>query len=310
MSTEMMWSRRRFLTSGVLGVAGAVTVPTVVVGTSRGQTASPVDVKIPITMCHGITDRLTRDRFEHYLQIASELGFSTINYDQLYLWLTGSGSLPERPLMIDVDHPVGSVFRDMFPLMQEHGFTGNLFINTGYFESVCGSEQNQVGQSACATWDQIHNLMASGWTIGAHTHTHPNLSELSLTDPTGEVLRAEMETNDELLEKYLGRRPDYFAFTGNRTGTTWSAVADSAAKERYKLGRLWIIGNECEIDGKIERYADFVGAVGPDEADGGPPFVSRYITRHTPLFRVPSMELERLIYEPEAFRQYLEGALG
>ena len=136
------------------------------------------------------------------------------------------------------------------------------------------------------------------------------MSELSLTDPAGQVLRAEMDTNDALLEEHLGLRPEYFAFTGNSTGVTWSTVADIEAKKRYRLGRLWIICNKCEIDGKIERYADFVGATGADEADGGPSHAARYITRNTPLFRLPSMELERLIYEPEAFRQYLTLALG
>ena len=152
--------------------------------------------------------------------------------------------------------------------------------------------------------------MTSGWTIGAHTHTHPNLSSLALTDPGGQAILAEMDTNDALLEEHLGLRPQYFAFTGTSTGSTWSTVADMEAKKRYKLGRLWIIGDKCEIDGKVERYADFVGATGPDEADGGPPHAARYITRNTPLFRLPSMELERLIYEPEAFRQYLTLALG
>ena len=175
---------------------------------------------------------------------------------------------------------------------------------------MCGGAPLEAGQSACATWEQIRELMTSGWTIGGHTHTHPNLSELSLTDPTGEQVRSEMETNNALLEQYLGIRPEYFAFTGNSTGTTWSSAADREAKAHYKLGRLWIIGSDCEIDGKIERYADFVNALGPDETDGGPPFVSRYITRDTPLFRLPSMELERLLYAPEAFRRYLLGALG
>ena len=310
MAKKMTWSRRRFLGSAVLATGVTSRRPSVVFGFHTNHNARQRDVRIPVTMCHGITDRLTRDRFEHYLEISSELGFTTINYDQLYLWLTGAESLPERPLMIDIDHPVASVAEEMFPLMQKYGFTGNLFVNTGYFQDVCGGTPIEAGQSSCATWDQIRELMMSGWTIGAHTHTHPNLSELSLTDPTGELVRAEMETNDALLEQHLGIRPEYFAFTGNSTGTTWSTVADIEAKTRYKLGRLWIVGSQCEIDGKIERYADFVNAPGPDEADGGPPFVSRYITRDTPLFRLPSMELERLLYAPEAFRQYLLGALG
>lgn len=305
MRKKTLWSRREFVTSGLAGVGLTATIPSVLAGAGTPQESARQDARIPITMCHGVTDRLTLERFEQYLRIATELGFSTINYDQLYAWLTGAGTLPAHPLMIDVDHPVRSVPADMFPLMEQYGFTGNLFVNTGYFGERCGQ-----GQSRCATWDQIHELMTSGWTIGAHTHSHPNLSELSLNDPAGRAIRAEMDTNDALLEEHLGLRPQYFAFTGNRTGSTWSTVADREARKRYRLGRLWIIGDKCEIDGKVERYADFVGATGPDEADGGPPHAVRYITRQTPFFRLPSVELEYLIYEPEAFRQYLTRALG
>ena len=310
MREKTIWSRRQFVTTGLAGIGLTATRPSVLAGDSATQEPTPQDVRIPITMCHGINDRLTLERFEQYLRIARELGFSTISYDQLYLWLTGAGTLPTHPLMIDVDHPVQSVSVDIFPLMQEYSFIGNLFVNTACFGEVCGDTSVDAGQSMCATWDQIRQLMRSGWTIGAHTHTHPNLSELSLTDPAGQVVRTEMDRNDALLEEHLGLRPEYFAFTGNSTGVTWSTVADIEAKKRYKLGRLWIIGNKCEIDGNVERYADFVGVTGADEADGGPPHPARYITRNTPLFRLPSMELERLIYEPEAFRQYLTLALG
>ena len=310
MRKKTMWSRREFVTSGLTGVGLAATRPSVLAGGGTPQESAREGMRIPITMCHGVTDRLTLERFEQYLRIARELEFSTINYDQLYAWLTGAGTLPARPLMIDVDHPVGSVPADMFPLMEQHGFTGNLFVNTGYFQQRCEQSPVGGGQSLCATWDQIRQLKASGWTIGAHTHSHPNLSELSVNDPDGQAIRAEMETNDTLLQEHLGERPQYFAFTGNSTGSTWSTVADREAKKRYRLGRLWITGGQCEIDGRVERYADFVGATGPDEADGGPPHAVRYITRQTPFFRLPSMELEYLIYEAEALRQYLTRALG
>jgi hypothetical protein len=47
---------------------------------------------------------------------------------------------------------------------------------------------------------------------------------------------------------------------------------------------------------------------GPDEADGGPPKAARYITRETDPYRLPSMDLDHLIQDPEAFRRYLEEA--
>ena len=53
-----------------------------------------------------------------------------------------------------------------------------------------------------------------------------------------------------------------------------------------------------------------MGSTAADEADGGPPEHLRYITKQTPHFKLPAMELEGLIFEPEAFRRYLMGASG
>ena len=69
------------------------------------------------------------------------------------------------------------------------------------------------------------------------------------------------------------------------------------------------MGAEYNVDGQTLRYAELVGVPGPDEADGGPPYAARYITEESDPYRLPSMELGALLYEPEAFRQYLEGAL-
>lgn len=45
------------------------------------------------------------------------------------------------------------------------------------------------------------------------------------------------------------------------------------------------------------------------EEDGGPPQGSRYITERSDPFRLPSMELEYLIYGFDAYQRYLEEAL-
>ena len=54
------------------------------------------------------------------------------------------------------------------------------------------------------TWDQVGELAAADWLIGAHTVTHPNLSELVSTDPTGERLAAELDDNLASIERHLG----------------------------------------------------------------------------------------------------------
>jgi peptidoglycan/xylan/chitin deacetylase (PgdA/CDA1 family) len=156
------------------------------------------------------------------------------------------------------------------------------------------------------TWEEIGALIELGWHIGSHTVTHPNLSELSKSDPTGAKVREELEQSDATLKERLGLVSKDFAFTG----TSWSSVAEREVMRRYRFGRLWIIGAEYQADGATLRYADLVGVPGPDEPDGGPPMAARYITKESPPYRLPSMELQALIYAPDAFRRYLEGALA
>ena len=59
----------------------------------------------------------------------------------------------------------------------------------------------------------------------------------------------------------------------------------------------------------IELRTSSSGRLPTSESDGGPPFAARYITKQSHPYRLPSMELEYLIYEYDAFRSYLLGAL-
>lgn len=57
------------------------------------------------------------------------------------------------------------------------------------------------------------------------------------------------------------------------------------------------------------RYADLVGDVGTPEASGEPPYAARHVAKDTHPHRLPSVELEALIYEYEPFGRYLVGAI-
>jgi peptidoglycan/xylan/chitin deacetylase (PgdA/CDA1 family) len=261
-------------------------------------------VRIPITMCHGVSERLSVDRFNEYFKIASSLGFSSISYNDLETYFANKKNLPKKPIVFDFDHPVRSIYTEIFPIMKRYGFKGNLFVNTEPLEKMYSYASTIPSDRIYMTWEEIKELINDGWSIGSHTHTHPNLSELAAKDPSGELIRWELEKNDSILEKELSIKPKYFAFTG----TSWSSLAEQEVMNRYKFGRLWIIGSHYQADGKSVRYADLVNEAGSDEIDGGPPFSARYITTKTPHYKIPSMELEGLIYEYDAFRLYLESA--
>ncbi|MFP6643609.1 MAG: polysaccharide deacetylase family protein [Candidatus Latescibacterota bacterium] len=259
-------------------------------------------LRIPITMCHGTRNEgdfpLSRQHFDALVGIAAQLGFSSIDYDQLAAWRADGTALPERPIMFDFDHPVRPML-ECHQVLSAHGFAGNLFVNTGPMEGDGYGTETM-------TWEEIGTLAEAGWHVGAHTVTHPNLSKLVAEDPQGERLQWELETCDATLVRELGITPRDFAFTG----TSWSSVAERKVMERYRFGRLWIVGSQYQADGEAIRYAELVGVAGDDEADGGPPMAARYITADTPAYRLPSMELQcDLSHDPAAFRAYLEGAL-
>ena len=138
-----------------------------------------------------------------------------------------------------------------------------------------------------------------------HMHNHFNMAYLGRKDPTGSLIREQLEKCDRILYDSLGIISRDFAYTT----TTWSSVAEIEVKKRYRFGRLWIIGSYYQTETGHVRYADLTGCPGSDEDDGGPPFAARYITPDTDPYRLPSMDLEHLIYEHDAFRAYLEGAL-
>ena len=266
-------------------------------------------MKIPITMCHGIRleheKPLTVEHLDRLVEIARELSFESINYDDLDAWRRDEASIPERPIMFEFDHPVKSMRYEVHDVLHRYGYTGNLFIYTQPYDRTYPRSLPWDVDYEHMTWDEIGELTQAGWRLGAHTVSHPNLSDLSIEDPTVDTLRVELDRCNETIQRNLGVTPQDFAFTG----TSWSSLAEEEVKKRYRFGRLWIVGSEYSADGESVRYADLVGIAGADSADGGPPNAARYITKTSDAYRLPSMEIQALIYEPEAFRGYLDGAL-
>ena len=169
-------------------------------------------MRIPITMCHGISDQgahpLSEDHFNALVQIAADMKFTSIDYHELHAWHSSGASLPERPILFDFDHPMKSMRYEMHKALDRHGYRGNLFVNTGLMEGEGYGEKTM-------TWDETRELVDLGWHIGAHTRTHPNLSELSLEDPDGDrFLKEELEVCDATLKEQLGVAPLDFAFVG------------------------------------------------------------------------------------------------
>ncbi len=243
------------------------------------------------------------------LALARELGFESIQYDQLEALMDGAepgtGDIPKQPIMFDFDHADKTMLTEIEPLLAEYGYSGTLFFHTGVMDD--SRLANKV-----LSWDEIAQLMAHGWGIGGHTVSHPNLSRLSYTDPDGNQLEQELRAADAEIERKLGEKPKDFAYTGG----TWSSIAEQKVKARYRFGRLWITESTCLADGRRTAVAELMGVGGTDEVDGGPATATRYITvgkstLQSNHYRLPAMEIcSGLMNQLDQYRNYLLGALA
>ncbi|MBI1322225.1 polysaccharide deacetylase family protein [bacterium] len=80
-----------------------------------------------------------------------------------------------------------------------------------------------VPREPCLSWAAIRDLAELGWTIGAHTMTHPRLSALP-----ADRQRHEIEASSKSIEDRIGRPCRYFAYPyGDAPRTARLVVAES-----------------------------------------------------------------------------------
>ena len=147
---------------------------------------------IPVLMYHRVPDTpiqtrhktfVTRENFEKQMRFFSRRGLNSITFKEYQAFSNGdlpARTFPPRPFIITFDDGYLDNFTNMLPLATEYGFKGVLFL-LGDF-SVAGNFWD-AGEDAAPnrlmTTEQKGAFVESGWEIGAHTLTHPDLTLLN-----------------------------------------------------------------------------------------------------------------------------------
>lgn len=162
---------------------------------------------------------LAVDDFEHHLRVLDDQ-YEVVSLDDAISRWDETGS--ENLVVITFDDGYEDTFSQAHPMLVERGMPYLLYLATGMVESDSDPET--------LNWDQVETMFASGLvTVAAHTHSHPDLREMS--EP---MVEEQIEMSDQLFEKRLGQRPMHFAYPWGY----WSEVADSAIRRRYETAAL------------------------------------------------------------------------
>jgi peptidoglycan/xylan/chitin deacetylase (PgdA/CDA1 family) len=119
-----------------------------------------------------------------------------------------------------------------YPILKRWGVPATIYVPTSYVDEQRPFDFGAFQRAApgrrprSITWEQAAEMARSGLvTIGAHTHTHADLSVATAVRTLREV-----EECDRVIEARLGAPPRHFAYPWGR----WSAEAEAIVAARYQ----------------------------------------------------------------------------
>lgn len=114
-----------------------------------------------------------------------------------------------RQLVITFDDGFQSVQDLAFPVLSQLGVPATLYVPTGFMDggqrlAWPGIDEWQGTEHepelAAMAWDGVRELRDAGWEIGAHTHTHPRLTQVDDAQLADELERSRAICSEQLGE--------------------------------------------------------------------------------------------------------------
>jgi len=141
-----------------------------------------------------------RERFAAQMAVLADQGYSILSMDQFIGWLAGGAPLNGPAALLTFDGRSPDHFSDVVPVLQSFRFPATFFPVSCY---LC----DEVGDESVPNRHALRDLAKLGYTIGCHTHTHRDLTTLSMTEVRREVIGSK-----RILEDLLGQPVNAFCY--------------------------------------------------------------------------------------------------
>lgn len=213
--------------------------------------------KIPILTYHRIVPKplynarhgiwVTARNFRRQMRLLSLGGFNTISLDMLLSANKGINQLPKKPIIITFDDGYEDNYLHAFPILKKYNFTATIFLVSGYigkdnhWDEIYGEEIVSL-----LSLDEIKEMFAYGISFGAHSVTHPHLSQLK-----GEQVFKEIVQSKKGIEEMLNQEITSFCYPYGEfnqavkqmvidAGFKCACACDTEINDLYELRRIQI----------------------------------------------------------------------
>ena len=157
---------------------------------------------VPVLNYHQVNDKfqtvltMTPADFEEQMKYLHDRDYHAVTQDQFAAYMSGEGSLPDRPVMITFDDGYVDNYEHAYPIMKKYGLTGTIFLIVDLMETP-----------GYLTWAQVQEMGRNGMEFGSHTMSHKPLTSF---DRQG--VRTELRESKAAIESHLQKPCKYIAF--------------------------------------------------------------------------------------------------
>ncbi len=160
---------------------------------------------------------VTIDQLNSHIEELTKEKYTIKSLNFIIDTILNDGDLPENTIGISVDDADKSFLEVGWPLFKKNNIPVTLFVTTG----TISNNQKYIN------WDQIRKLKEEGVVIGAHSHTHAHMPDISI-----EEVRNEIETSNKIFLRELGEIPTLFAFP---YGETTDEIIELVKEYKFKV---------------------------------------------------------------------------
>lgn len=164
---------------------------------------------------------ITPQEFEQQLAWLKARGANFISLDQLRRHLTLNVPLPKNPVALTFDDNHQGFYEHIYPILKREKIPAAMFVHTDFV--------GRGGPRARMDWATLRKLDREGLvTIGSHTASHRDLTQLSQAEQRRELLESKWT-----LERQLGRPAVYIAYPEGKADAVTLKLAREAG---YVMG--------------------------------------------------------------------------
>ena len=224
--------------------------------------------RIPILMYHRVakqqipgfeSDTVTTRLFAAQMRWLAAAGYSTIGLDALIDSRINGTRLPNRSVVITFDDGYQDCIESAVPIMQSHRFTATFFLVAGLVGGRSSWLLRTRGYDLpLFDWTAARQLVAEGFTCGAHGMTHAHLTKLDTP-----ACRLELAESKRVLEHHLGREVSNMAYpygsysekvkelareVGYRSACSIQFGLSAEEDDPFALHRVPVLGQDTFLD--------------------------------------------------------------